>query len=153
VDRGSGSDQPLREAIRALKAGEVVVILPQGTIPRGHAFFEPELRGRTGVARLAQATGAPVVPVGIWNTEKVWPRSSRLPEACNLSNPPKVRVRVGRPLDLTGPDAAGETARLMVAISALLPKAARTKHEPTAEELARSYPPGGPRGDAGQAGK
>ena len=35
VDRGSGSDRPLREAIRALKAGEVVIILPQGTIPAG----------------------------------------------------------------------------------------------------------------------
>jgi putative phosphoserine phosphatase / 1-acylglycerol-3-phosphate O-acyltransferase len=142
VDRGSGSDRPLREAIRALKAGEVVIILPQGTIPRGRAFFETELRGRTGVARLAQATGAPVVPVGIWGTEAVWPRSSRVPDVLAVSHPPKVRVRVGRPLNLTGPDVSAETARLMIAISALLPKAARVQREPTAEELARSYPPG-----------
>jgi putative phosphoserine phosphatase/1-acylglycerol-3-phosphate O-acyltransferase len=146
VDRGSGSDKPLREAIKALQAGEIVVILPQGTIPRGRAFFETELKGRTGVARLAQSTGAPVVPVGIWNTEQVWPRSSRLPEVRNISHPPKVRVRVGRPLHLSGPDASAETARLMVAISALLPKAGRTRHEPTARELARSYPAGGPKG-------
>jgi putative phosphoserine phosphatase / 1-acylglycerol-3-phosphate O-acyltransferase len=142
VDRGSGSDRPLREATRALKAGEVVVILPQGTIPRGRAFFDPELRGRTGVARLAQATGAPVIPVGIWGTEKIWPRSSRVPDVLTVSHPPKVRVRVGRPLNLTGRDASAETARLMIAISALLPKAARVQREPTAEELARSYPPG-----------
>lgn len=146
VDRGSGSDRPLREAIRALKAGEVVIILPQGTIPRGREFFETELRGRTGVARLAQATGAPVVPVGIWGTEAVWPRSSRVPDITKVSHPPKVRVRVGRPLNLTGPDASAETARLMIAISALLPKAARVHREPTAEELARSYPPGGHKG-------
>jgi putative phosphoserine phosphatase/1-acylglycerol-3-phosphate O-acyltransferase len=152
VDRGSGSDRPLREAIRALKAGEVVIILPQGTIPRGRAFFETELRGRTGVARLAQATGAPVVPVGIWGTEAVWPRSSRLPDVLTVSHPPKVRVRVGRPLNLAGPDASAETARLMIAISALLPKAARVQREPTAEELARSYPPGR-REDATEHGK
>ena len=45
VDRGSGSDAPLRQARRALEAGEVVVVLPQGTIPRGRDFFEPVLRG------------------------------------------------------------------------------------------------------------
>jgi putative phosphoserine phosphatase/1-acylglycerol-3-phosphate O-acyltransferase len=142
VDRGSGSDRPLREATRALRAGEVVVILPQGTIPRGPAFFDRELRGRTGAARLAKATGAPVVPVGIWGTEQVWPRSSRVPNMTNLTHPPNVRVKVGRPLDLNGTDAAQETARLMSAIASLLPKEARKKHEPTAEELKRSYPPG-----------
>ncbi len=142
VDRGSGSDKPLREATRALRAGEVVVILPQGTIPRGPAFFDRELRGRTGAARLAKATGAPVVPIGIWGTERVWPRSSRVPNMTNLTHPPKVRVRVGRPLDVNGTDAAEETTRLMSAITALLPKEARKKHEPTADELKRSYPPG-----------
>lgn len=143
VDRGTGSDGPLREATRALRAGEVVVILPQGTIPRGPAFFETDLRGRTGAARLAKATGAPVVPIGIWGTERVWPRSSRVPNVANLTHPPKVRVKVGRTLDLSGPDAATETERLMSAITALLPKEARKKREPTAEELKRTYPPGG----------
>jgi putative phosphoserine phosphatase/1-acylglycerol-3-phosphate O-acyltransferase len=41
VDRGSGSDRPLRAAEAALRAGEVVIVLPQGTIPRGEAFFDP----------------------------------------------------------------------------------------------------------------
>ena len=35
VERGTGSDEPLKEAAAALEAGELVVILPQGTIPRG----------------------------------------------------------------------------------------------------------------------
>src|SRR5207248_5994189 len=43
VDRGSGSDEPLEEAARALRAGELVTLMPQGTIPRGEAFFEPVL--------------------------------------------------------------------------------------------------------------
>ncbi len=141
VDRGSGSDRPLREATRALRAGEVVVILPQGTIPRGPAFFDTQLRGRTGAARLARETGVPVVPVGIWGTERVWPRSARVPNMANLAHPPKVRVRIGRSLDISGSDAHDETERLMSAISALLPKEARKRHEPTAEELRRSYPP------------
>jgi len=78
VERASGSDEPLREAAAALQAGEVVTLMPQGTIPRGRAFFDPVLKGRWGAARLAALTGAPVIPVGLWGTERVWPRSSRL---------------------------------------------------------------------------
>ena len=55
VDRGTGSDEPLQAAADALAGGEVVAIMPQGTIPRGPAFFDPELKGRWGAARLAAA--------------------------------------------------------------------------------------------------
>ena len=77
VERASGSDEPLRFAAEALEAGQMVALMPQGTIPRGPSFFDPELKGRWGAARLAAMTKAPVVPVGLWGTEKVWPRSSR----------------------------------------------------------------------------
>ena len=141
VDRGSGSTSPLRAAEAALKAGEVVIVLPQGTIPRGYDFFDPVLHGRTGAARLAASTGAPVVPVGLWGTENVWPRSSRVPDFTLVRNPPKVRVRVGNPLSLSLTDAKADTQTIMEAISALLPAAARVRHEPTPEELARTKPP------------
>ena len=141
VDRGSGSGQPLRAAEAALKAGEVVIVLPQGTIPRGYDFFDPLLHGKTGTARLAASTGATVVPVGLWGTEKVWPRSARVPDFTLVRNPPKVRVRVGRPVPLSLTNAKADTSAIMAAISALLPPEARVRHEPTAEELARSKPP------------
>ena len=141
VDRGSGSGQPLRAAESALKAGEVVIVLPQGTIPRGYDFFDPVLHGKTGTARLAASTGATVVPVGLWGTEKVWPRSARVPDFTLVRNPPKIRVRVGRPVPLSLTNAKADTSAIMAAISALLPPEARVRHEPTAEELARSKPP------------
>jgi putative phosphoserine phosphatase/1-acylglycerol-3-phosphate O-acyltransferase len=144
VDRGERPDQSLREARRALEAGEIVVILPQGTIPRGRAFFDPVLKGKTGVARLAAMTGAPVVPVGLWGTERVWPRSDRVPDFTGLWHPPPVRVRVGDPVALGLDDAVADTAAVMDAIVALLPEEARVEREPTAEELARSFPPGRP---------
>jgi putative phosphoserine phosphatase/1-acylglycerol-3-phosphate O-acyltransferase len=141
VDRGSGSGTPLREAERALAAGDVVALMPQGTIPRGEEFFEPVLKGRPGAARLAAATGAPVIPIGVWGTEKVWPRSARVPNVTNVRHPPMVRVRVGRPVSgLTG-EVGADTERIMEAIMALLPAEARRRHRPTAEELARSKPP------------
>src|SRR5207249_7177004 len=121
VDRGTGSDDPLKEAAVALEAGQVVAIMPQGTIPRGRAFFDPVLKGRWGAARLAQMTGATVVPVGMWGTERVWPRSARLPNLLNVTNPPLVTVRVGEPVKLVGKSLDADTKRNMSAIVELLP--------------------------------
>lgn len=141
VERASGSDEPLLKAADAISGGEIVIMAPEGTIPRGPAFFDPELKGRWGAAKLAAMTNAPVIPVGLWGTEHVWPRSSRLPNIV-ASDRPKVSARVGEPvsLGLTDPDA--DTAAIMAAIVAELPDEARVKREPTPEELARTYPAG-----------
>jgi putative phosphoserine phosphatase/1-acylglycerol-3-phosphate O-acyltransferase len=144
VERGSGSDEPLQEAAGALFAGELVAIMPQGTIPRGEAFFDPELKGRWGAARLAGLTRVPVVPLGLWGTEEVWPRNSKVPNLVNVLHPPTIRVRVGPPVELKYRSPDADTRRIMSAISALLPTEASARPEPTAEELARTYPGGRP---------
>jgi putative phosphoserine phosphatase/1-acylglycerol-3-phosphate O-acyltransferase len=141
VERGERSSDPMRRAAAALRAGEVVIVLPQGTIPRGAAFFDPVLSGRTGTARLAAETGAPVVPIGLWGTEKVWPRSSKVPNVTALQHPPLVTVTIGAPVGLGLEDAVADTAQLMAAISDLLPDEARSERMPTEEELARTQPP------------
>lgn len=141
VDRGSSSaGDSLVGAIRALQAGELVAIMPQGTIPRGHEFFDPVLRGKTGAARLAAATKAPVIPIGLWGTEAVWPRSAKVPNVLNVTNPPTVQVRVGHPVELSYGDVRADTERIMEAIMALLPPEAREQREPTEEELRRAKP-------------
>jgi putative phosphoserine phosphatase/1-acylglycerol-3-phosphate O-acyltransferase len=142
VDRGTGSDEPLQAAADALERGDLVAIMPQGTIPRGPAFFEPKLQGRWGAARLAAMTRVPVIPVGLWGTERVWPRSSRVPHVWNVVDPPLVTVRVGPPVRLRHDDPDADTKRLMKAISALLPPEARVRRVPTEAELAATYPPG-----------
>ena len=147
VERGTGSDEPLAEAAAALEAGELVALMPQGTIPRGPAFFDPVLKGRWGAARLAALTGSPVIPVGLWGTEKVWPRSERLPNLLALGHPPTVTIRGGPPVKgLTGRSPDADTKRIMKAIAALLPAEARRRRTPTDEELARTYPGGKPDG-------
>jgi putative phosphoserine phosphatase/1-acylglycerol-3-phosphate O-acyltransferase len=142
VERGTGSAAPLDEAARALQAGELVALMPQGTIPRGRAFFDPVLKGRWGAAKLAARTGAPIVPLGIWGTEKVWPRNARVPNVLNVTSPPTVRVRVGSPFTVTGEDLDADTEAVMGAIAALLPPEARLAREPTPEELAATLPAG-----------
>jgi putative phosphoserine phosphatase/1-acylglycerol-3-phosphate O-acyltransferase len=95
-------------------------------------------------------TKAPVIPIGLWGTEKVWPRNARLPNLLAVGHPPTVRVRVGRPIDLQYDDADADTKRIMEAIVELLPAAARKRHDPTPEELARTLPAGF-KGDPDQA--
>ncbi|MGA8370381.1 MAG: HAD-IB family hydrolase [Acidimicrobiales bacterium] len=140
VDRDAHSGAPMREAAAALRAGEVVLVLPQGTIPRGEAFFDPVLTGKTGVARLAAETGAGVVPVGVWGTERVWPRSSSIPIMTTVLRPPRVTVTVGAPVSLAGEDAVADTEAVMAAIVDLLPDEAHVNHKPTADELSRTRP-------------
>lgn len=117
VDRGSGSRTPLDAAEASLRAGEVVVVLPEGTIPRGDAARGPVLRGRTGAARLAAATGSPVVPVGLIGTERVWPRESKVPNVLGIHD---VTVRVAAPVTLGLDDPVRATERIMAAIADLL---------------------------------
>jgi putative phosphoserine phosphatase/1-acylglycerol-3-phosphate O-acyltransferase len=141
VDRGSETaGDSLKLATQALQAGEMVAVMPQGTIPRGEEFFEPVLKGKTGAARLAAATRAPVIPIGMWGTELVWPRSSKVPHVWNVASPPLVQVRVGRPVELVYDDIRADTERIMEAIMALLPQEAREARVPTEEELRRTKP-------------
>ena len=121
---------------------EMVAMMPQGTIPRGPAFFDPVLKGRWGAARLAAMSGAPVIPIGLWGTEKVWPRSARLPNVLNVADPPLVTIRVGTPVELKYRSPDADTKRIMKALMALLPPESRIKRTPTPEELARTLPRG-----------
>ena len=141
VDRGTGSTEPLDKAIAALEGGEMVAMAPQGTIPRGPAFFDPVLKARWGAARLAHATKAPVIPVGLWGTEKVWPRSARLPNL-DIIDPPTVAVTVGGPVKLGYRSLQRDSERIMGAIVDLLPGEAREQRTPSEEDLVRTYPPG-----------
>lgn len=142
VDRGEGGTESYDMAALALTGGEMVGLLPEATIPRGEAFFDPELKGKSGAARLAALSRAPVIPVGMWGTEKVWPRSSSMPNLLNLTNPPKVTIRVGKPVELKYRSATADTKRIMTAISDLLPPESRDGHTPTADELRATYPSG-----------
>jgi 1-acyl-sn-glycerol-3-phosphate acyltransferase len=73
IRRGMGDSGALDEAIATVRSGAVAGIFPEGTVnpdPVGAM-----LRGRTGAARIALATRAPVIPVGIWGTQMRWPRT------------------------------------------------------------------------------
>ncbi len=141
VERASGSNEPLEAAARALRGGELVMMAPEGTIPRGPAFFDPELKGRWGAAKLAADTRVPVIPVGLWGTENVWPRNQRLPNMSPRSRPVVTAV-VGDPVGMKYRSPDADTKRIMKALSDLLPPESRIRRQPTTEELLRTFPPG-----------
>lgn len=127
----------LAVAEAVLRAGDGVVILPQGHLPRpGHRDLVRA--GARVVAELAAGTGAPVVPVGLSDTEAVWPRSSALPNLAGVLHPPRVTVRVGAPmadLPLVAPGGANATSRIRAAIAELVAeKTAPPGGEPAEEE-------------------
>ena len=67
VERGTGSDAPLQAAAEALENGDLVAIMPQGTIPRGRAFYDPQSEGSLGrrpPGCAHQGAGHPRRPVG-----------------------------------------------------------------------------------------
>jgi 1-acyl-sn-glycerol-3-phosphate acyltransferase len=71
IHRGGADSVALEEAAATVSSGALAGIFPEGTVnerPNGQL-----LRGRTGVARIALTTGAPVIPVGIWGTQQRWP--------------------------------------------------------------------------------
>ena len=149
VDRGTGSDAPIRAAAERLEAGECVVILPQGTIPRGEEFFDPILRGKTGVARLAALfPDVPVIPGCVWGTEQVWPRSAKVPNLWQVTDPRHVSVTFGPAVSGLVRTASSEasvradTELVMAAIMATLPPEAHVARKVSAEELAKTTPDG-----------
>ncbi|CAI7980411.1 MULTISPECIES: 1-acyl-sn-glycerol-3-phosphate acyltransferase [Parafrankia] len=85
----------LRDAVAALRAGRALVIYPEGGITTDPDYWP--MRARTGVARLALATGAPVIPVAQWGAQRIWGRDRRP----HLFARPEIRVHAGRPVDLS----------------------------------------------------
>jgi 1-acyl-sn-glycerol-3-phosphate acyltransferase len=94
LDRSSGdaADPALRTGLRVLSEGRLLGIYPEGTrTPDGRLY-----RGKTGVARLALESHAPVIPCAMMNTFEMQPPGTIIPK---LRFRPGVRY--GEPLDFS----------------------------------------------------
>lgn len=66
---GKSNDEPLRAAKEFIKAGQVVVVFPEGTLTRDPQLWP--MRGKTGAIRMAAELGVPIVPAAHWGVHKV----------------------------------------------------------------------------------
>ena len=90
---GKSNEEPLRAAKEYLKAGQVVVVFPEGTLTRDPDQWP--MRGKAGAIRLAVELGLPIVPCGQWGVQKVLGNYSKK----FRPNPfHTVRVKIGKPM-------------------------------------------------------
>jgi 1-acyl-sn-glycerol-3-phosphate acyltransferase len=115
IRRGESDRRALAEAARIIRRGALAGIFPEGMLSADGRL----LPGKRGVARIALASGAPLVPVGIWGTRARWPSGG-----IRWQRPlrPRVVVAFGPPVEPRGDpddpaDAQALTERIMEAIA------------------------------------
>jgi 1-acyl-sn-glycerol-3-phosphate acyltransferase len=92
----AGAALVLRQAEMVARSGACVIFYPEATVTRDPDQWP--MVSKTGVARLALETGAPVVPVAHWGAQKILPYGSYLPRLLPRKT---VRVIAGPPVDLS----------------------------------------------------
>nr|WP_243732091.1 lysophospholipid acyltransferase family protein [Nocardioides ochotonae] len=110
-------------AVDAVRRGQCVVVYPEGTITRDPDGWP--MVGKSGAARIALATGCPVIPIGQWGAQALLaPYSARLRPFPRKT----IHMRVGEPVpldDLRAQEVSAETIhaatdRIMTAITDLV---------------------------------
>ena len=94
VDRAGGrrSEAAIRTGLKLLEEGQCIGIYPEGTrSPDGRLY-----KGRIGIARMAIDSGAPVVPVAMFNTAEIQPTGQVVPKVR------RVEMVFGEPMYFTG---------------------------------------------------
>ena len=116
IDRSGGkrSEAALLTGLRLLKENHCIGIYPEGTrSPDGRLY-----KGRTGIARMAIESGAPIIPVAMFNTAEIQPTGQVVPKVR------RVEMIFGEPIYLTGDPTdqellRKETNKIMETIAAL----------------------------------
>jgi len=88
LDRQKGGKSALRIALKALKEGKLVIIYPEGT----RSLTGNLQKAKTGIARLALLSRAPVLPIGLIGTFEILPKGKYLPKFMRTT------ISIGKPL-------------------------------------------------------
>ncbi len=105
VKRRTADMGAVREALRRLKRGHVVLMFPEGTRTRDGAVG----RMQGGPVTIAARAGVPIVPMAVDGAFEAWPRARRLPR------PHPVRVACGAPIAI-GPDEQADPEAAMARV-------------------------------------
>jgi 1-acyl-sn-glycerol-3-phosphate acyltransferase len=152
-----GAVTAFQAAVEAVRQGECIGIYPEGTLTRDPDGWP--MRGKTGAARIALATGAPVIPVGQWGVQDILPAYTVRP---HLFPRKTVHYQAGDPVHLSDlrdkplTDAVlrQATDRIMAAITVLVEelrgeKAPVVRFDPRASGVNEIGNPNKPRRELG----
>lgn len=137
VDRAAGRGGAFAAAVAALDSGITILLLPEGRI-----HFDPDRpletgSASTGVSRLAEASGAPVVAAGMIGTEQVWPGSRTLPYLNPFRRRPWVTCRISdRPVTFSGADHHARTEQVMADVRRMMAEATAAAEGRSQRQLA-----------------
>lgn len=120
---GRGNDEPMRAAKELLRAGQVVVIFPEGTLTRDPDLWP--MRGKSGAVRLAVELGLPIVPAAHWGVEKVLANYTKKFKPNPFHT---VKVKIGKPIrfdhlnaeTMTAEQLSKATAQVMHEVAAVV---------------------------------
>ncbi len=116
VDRAAGAAS-FREALKALRTGQIVGVFPEATVSRSFELKE----FKSGAVRMAQAAQVPILPTVIWGSQRVWTKDH--PKRLGRTNIP-ISLTVGEPTPVEeGADIAQVTARLRSTMVQMLHRA------------------------------
>jgi 1-acyl-sn-glycerol-3-phosphate acyltransferase len=119
IRRGSGDTGALDEAVAAILNGACAGVFPEGRVSDdADAGLQ---RIRSGLTRVAVPTGAPVVPVGIWGTQRVWPKAGL--DRAALLRRPRLAIVFGPPIMPAGDTPTEFRERYRLALEAQLARA------------------------------
>jgi 1-acyl-sn-glycerol-3-phosphate acyltransferase len=170
VHRGqSDAALVLKDAEQGVRDGACLIFYPEATVTRDPDLWP--MVAKTGVARLALSTGAPVIPVAHWGAQRILPYGSVRPR---LLPRKRVQVLAGPPVDLSafrGQPMTTQTLRaatdqIMADVTALLaklrgespppepyhPAVARRKQREDVRALQQTSGETGASGDSGTSG-
>ena len=129
IRRGRSDGGALQEVVATIRRGAVTAIAPEGAV---NATPGELRRIRSGIARIALPTGAPVIPVGIWGTHRRWSKARR-----HYGPPlrPRLGLAFGEPIEPAGDvshqdDVDAFVARMREALERQLAEARRLAGEP-----------------------
>jgi len=97
VKRGKGDVKAVKRSVAMLKRGEIVGIFPEGTRGRGKDVVDGQREAHEGIAVIASLAKARVVPLRLWNTEKISPEGSK------RWHFPRIKLAFGEPMSLNDP--------------------------------------------------
>lgn len=95
IKPNTADKEGLKKVINLVKSGESLLIFPEGTRSRVGELIE----AKKGILLIARMTGAPIVPIGLYGTEKLLPINPNGDMSTEKFNNAAIYINIGKQFD------------------------------------------------------